>query len=88
MKLGYTLAVVRTPDMEIFFILLPNAHSIPLTTYLDTVFGKHRHIVNVSELSESKRADYRTTMVDLFVFSGHDVTSAFKGSGKVGPLKK
>ena len=76
--------------MDMFFILLPNAHSIPLTTYLDTVhvFGKHGHIVNVSELSESKRADYRTTMVDLFVFSGHDVTSAFKGSGKVGPLKK
>ena len=60
----------------------------PFTTYLDTVFGKHCQIVNVSELSESKGADNCTTMVSLFVFSGHDATSAFKGSGKVGPLKK
>ena len=87
-KLGYKSAVVRTPDSEIFFIFLHYAHSFPLTIYLDTGSGKHRQIVNVSELSESKGADYCTTMLDLYVFTGEDVTSAFKGKGKVGPLKK
>ena len=87
-KLGYKSAVVRTPNSDIFFILLHYAHSIPLTIYLDTGSGKHRQIVNVSELSESKGADYYTTMLGLYVFTGEDVTSAFKGKGKVGPLKK
>ena len=27
-------------------------------------------------------------MLGLYVFTGKDVTSAFKGKGKVGPLKK
>ena len=85
-KLGYKSAVVRTPDSDILFILLHYAHSIPLTIYLVTGSGKHRQIVNVSELSESKGADYCTTM--LYVFTGEDVTSAFKGKGKVGPFKK
>ena len=82
-KLGYKPAVVRTPDSDIFFILLHYAHAIPLTIYLDTGSGKHRQIVNVSELSESKGADYCTTMLGLYVFTGEDVTSAFKGKGKV-----
>ena len=87
-KLAYKSAVVRTPDSDILFILLRYAHSILLTIYLDTGSGKHRQIVNVSELSESKGADYCTTMLGLYVFTGEDVTSAFKGKGKVGPLKK
>ena len=73
---------------NLFFILLHYAHSIPLTIYLDTGTGKHRQIVNVSEMSESKGADHCTTMLGLYVFTGEDVTSAFKGKGKVGPLKK
>ena len=87
-KLGYKSAVVRTPDSDIFFILLHYAHSIPLTIYLDTGSGKHRQIVNVSEFSESRGADYCSTMLGLYVFTWGDVTSAFKGKGKVGPLKK
>ena len=61
-KLGYKSAVERTPDTDIFFILLHYAHSIPLTIYLETGSGKHCQIVNVSELSESKGADYCTTI--------------------------
>ena len=87
-KLGYKSAVVRTPDSDIFFILLHHAQSIALTIYLDTGTGKHRQIVNVSELAESKGAEYCTTILGLYVFTGEDVTSAFKGKGKVGPLKK
>ena len=87
-KLGYKSAEVRTPDTDIFFILLHYAHSIPLTIYLDTGTGKHRQIVNVSEMSESKGADHCTTMLGLYVFTGEDVTSAFKGKRKVGLLKK
>ena len=87
-KLGNKSAVVRTPDTDIFLILLHHAHSIALTIYLDTGTGKHRQIVNVSELTESKGADYCTAIFVLYMFTGEDVTGAFKGKGKVGPLKK
>ena len=86
--LGYKSAIVRTPDTEIFMILLHHAHSIPLTIFLDTGTGKHRQIINVSEVAESLGNDYCTTILGLYVFTGEDVTSAFKGKGKVGPMKK
>jgi len=87
-KLGYKSAVVRTPDSDIFFILLHHANSIHLSIYLDTGTGKHRHLINVSELAEAKGPEHCTTILGLYVFTGEDVTSAFKGKGKVGPLKK
>ena len=85
---GYKSAVVRTPDSDIFFILLHHANTIALNIYLDIGTGKHRKIINVSEIAESKGEDYCTTILGLYVFTGEDVTSAFKGKGKVGPLKK
>ena len=44
--------------------------------------------MNVSEIAEMKGADYCTMIFGLYVFTGEDVTSAFKGKGKVGPIKK
>ena len=86
--LGYKSVVVRTPDTDIFFILLHHTPKISLTIYLDIGTGKHRQLINISELAESKGAEYCTTLLGLYVFTGEDVTSSFKGKGKVGPLKK
>ena len=86
--LGYKSAVVRTPDIDIFFILLHHAYSINLEIYLDTGAGKHRQIVNVSEIAREKGKDYCTTVMGLCAFTGEDATSACKGKGKVGPLTK
>ena len=87
-KIGYKSAVVRTPDSDIFFILLHHSHSLNLAIYLDTGTGKHRKIVNVTQLAESLGAEYCTTLLGYYVFSGEDCTSAFRGKGKVTPLKK
>ena len=87
--LGYKDAVVRTPDTDIFVILLYHAHKIKLTVNLDTGSEKHRQLINISELAESLGEDYNCgTLLRLNVFSGEDCTSAFKGKGKVGPLRK
>ena len=40
-KLGFKSAVVRSPDSDIFFILLLHAHEISITIYFDTGMGKH-----------------------------------------------
>ena len=50
--------------------------------------GKHQQIVNVTELGKSLGSDYCTALLGYYVFSSEDCTSAFKGKGKVAPLKK
>ena len=84
-KLGFKSAVVRTPDSDIFFILLIHAHD--LTIYLDTGTGKHRSLINISELAAEFGKEWCSTLLGLYVFTGEDCTSAFKGKGKVTPLK-
>lgn len=42
----------------------------------------------MSELAESLGEEYCATLLGYYVFSGEDCTSAFKGKGKVRPLKK
>ena len=68
--------------------MLHHAASIDIEIYLDTGSGKHRQIINVSEMSREKGHDYCTTLLGIYVFTGEDATSAFKGKGQIGPLKK
>ena len=75
-SLGYKDAVVRTPDTDIFVILLHHAHSINLNVYLDTGSGKHRRLINVTELAKSFGEDYCATLLGCHVFTGEDCTSA------------
>lgn len=87
-SLGYKNAVIRTPDTDIFVILLYHAHAIKLTIYLDTGSGKHRQLINLSDLAASLGESYCSALLGFYVFTGEDCTSSFKGKGKVGPLKK
>ena len=77
------------PDSVIFFILLLYAHEISITICLDTGMGKHRRLINISELADELGKDWCSTLLGLYVFSGEDCTSDFnKDKGKVTPLKK
>ena len=87
-KLGHESAIVRTPDSDLFFLLLYHSHHISLRIFLDVGVGKHRKIVDVSDLASSFGKEYCSTLLGFYVFTGEDCTSAFKGKGKVGPLKK
>ena len=87
-KLGYKSAVVRTPDTDIFFILVRHAQSIALTVFLDMGTEKHRQVVNASKAAESLGVNYCNMLLGLHAFTGEDATSAFKGKGNIGPLKK
>ncbi len=80
--------MVRTPDTDILLILLFHASSIELTIYIDIGTAKNRKIVNVTKMAEDMGTDKCRIMLGLYVFTGEDVTSSFKGKGKVGPLKK
>ena len=86
--MGLKKAVVRTPDTDILFILLHHSHTLNLTIYLDTGTGKHRRLIDISTFAKSLGSLYCTTLLGYYVYSGEDCTSAFRGKGKVTPLKK
>ena len=89
---GFKDTVVRSPDTDIFFILLHYALSFRIIIHLDTGTGKHRQLIDVTALAKSLHvgSDYATALMGLYVYTWKDCNSAFKSKGKVPPppLKK
>ena len=53
---------------------------------LDTGYGKYRQKFNINFLAETFGENYRSMLAGIYVFPGENVTSAFKGKRKLGPL--
>ena len=84
---GYEYVRVRSPDSDVFFILLHYVQEMTITVLFDTGTGNRRRLINMSELAEDFTAEYSTALAALHVFTHCDTTSAFKGVGKVKPIK-
>lgn len=86
--LGYKIVQVRTPDSDIFFILLHYIDRLAgITVLFDTGSGKHRKLINMTEIGEAYTPERRAALLALHAFCGCDTTSAFKGRGHVLPIK-
>jgi hypothetical protein len=59
-----------------------------LIIYLDAGTGVHRRHINVSELASDLGHSFCQTLLGFYIFTGEDANSAFRGKGKVLPLKK
>ena len=57
-------------------------------TIISFFTGKHRRLVNVSDLATELGKQWCSTLLGFYVFTGEDCTSTFKGKGKIAPLKK
>ena len=85
---GYQFAPGKSPDSEVFFILLHCAASlVDMLVLFDTGSGNKQRLINVSELSAELGQDMCTALMSLHIFSGCDTTSAFRGVGKLKPIK-
>ena len=84
---GYEHVRVRSPDTDIFFILLHHAKTLPCTIYFDTGTANNKRLVNITELVANYTQEYCTALTALHAFSHCDTTSAFKGIGKIKPVK-
>ena len=85
---GYKIDQARTPDSDIFFILLHyNDRLVGLTVLFDTGSGKHRRLINITEVGGAFTHEYRAALLALHAFCGCDTTSAFKGRGHILPIK-
>jgi hypothetical protein len=87
---GYQNIMVKSPDSDIFFILLHHIHRLEgpeLNIFFDTGSGVNRKIVNITEYSTAHTPQTRAALLGLHAFSGCDTASAFKGKGKIRPIK-
>ena len=73
---------------HVFFILLHHATSLAdIQVLFDTGSGNKQRLINVTTLSAELGQDLCTALMSLHAFSGCDVTSAFRGVGKLKPIK-
>ena len=86
--IGFKNVVIRSPDTGVSFILLCYAFDMDITIYLDTGTGKKRQLINVNEKAEEYGKEWYKILLGVYVFTGEDCVSAFKGKSKVTPLKK
>ena len=85
---GYRTIEVRTPDSDIFFILLHYIDKFESVTLLfDTGTGSQRKLINMTEIACAYTREYREALLGLHAFCGCESTSAFKGRGHVAPIK-
>lgn len=88
-KEGYKQAVVRSPDSDLFFILLHYAEQLkPLSIFLDSGSDVKKRLLNNTDIAQDLGPNYFTSLLGLYCFTGEDCNCAFKGQGKVDPLKK
>ena len=74
---GYKTVKVRTPDSDIFFILLHHVVRLEGVNLLfDTGSGNHRKLLSVTEISRAYTEDHRAALLALHVYRGCDSTSA------------
>ena len=84
---GYDRVRIRTPDSDIFWILLHHARSIDIDIVYDTGFGNKKQLINISELCDHYSQSVCSALLGIHAFTGCDSTSAFKGKGKIRPMK-
>ena len=84
---GYKYVRIRSPDTDIFFILLYYAPNLNVILLFDTGTGNRRRLINVTDLSKEFTPTYCAALLGLHAYSRCDTTSAFKGIGKVKPLR-
>ena len=74
---------VRAKDSDIFFILLHYAKS----STVNIIFDMGDRLININQLAEDFSQEHISALLALHAFTGADCTSAFKGKGKVRPIK-
>ena len=85
---GFQSTIVRSPDTDIFFILLHHCNDLDITIYGDIGKGRQRRVINITELGRSLGRQWCEILLALYVFTGEDCTGAFPGKGKIKPLQK
>ena len=82
-----TKIVVKSPDTDVFLLLLSYCDAIGKTLIFQTGTGNNKRQINVTRMAGSMSKRVRDALLGLHAFTGCDVTSCFAGKGKVKALK-
>ena len=86
-KKKYKNVKIKSPDTDVFFILLNHASQVDTEIYFDTGKGNSRRLLNMTNISKEFGQRKCSSLLGLHAFTGCDTTSAFKGIGKIKPVK-
>ena len=81
------IITVRSPDTDVFILLLHFTSSLEQTVLFDTGTGDKRRLINVKQVAGSLGPEMSSALPALHSFTGCDTTSAFVRKGKLVPLK-
>ena len=81
-----SVILVRSPDTNVFILLLRFVRHINQTVLFDTGTGDKRRLVNVQAVAKDLGDEINLALVALHAFTGCNMTSAFVRRGKVKPL--
>ena len=73
--------LVKSPDTDVFLLLLHYAKEIRKPLYFETGYGQHHKIINMTTLSDKRELE-RNAILGMHAFTGCDTTSAFLRRGK------
>jgi len=79
--------VVRSPDTDVFLLLLSFSETIGKTLIFDTGSGNNRRQINVSQIAKTLLKEMCDALLGVHAFTGCDTTSCFAGQGKLKALK-
>ena len=85
---GYKNVCIKTPDSEIFFILLHSAKKAPINILLDTKIKGKARLIDVKTIAGNLGQEKCSSLLGLHGYTGSDTTSAFRVKGELNPLKK
>ena len=85
---GYQCVKIRSPDSDVFWILLHYAHTFENTALLlESGTEDKQRLLDVTSFAKKYSPEFCSVLLSLHAFSGCDTTSAFRGIGKIKPLK-
>lgn len=82
------MMVVRSPDIDVFFIFLLFSGTIGKTRFFYTgCCNNRRQTINVSQIAKTLSQQTRDALIGVHAFTNCDVPNCFAGQGKVKALK-
>ena len=84
---GYKSVRVKSPDSDVFFILLHHSPTISCSVLFDTGIGNNKQLLNISRLASELGEMKCSALLSVHALTGCDTTSALRGIGKVKPIK-
>lgn len=82
-----TTIIVRSPDTDVFILLLTFTQELQQNILFDTGVGNKRRLIDVQSVIRDVGKDICMALPAIHAFTGCDTTSAFVRKGKLMPLK-